>query len=1103
VTSPRTGLLPVAAAVLAALCAPVAAHAQEARGELVVFVFEVGSGAPLRGVTLYAGEPMPPPPPPPEPTELQKQAASMTAKELERFNRKRTRQDLEPVYPPEPPPPPPEPELGKDERLGRTDREGQLQAELPQGEYTLYAQTDDGIQRVTEVRVTQGFRSEVLVTVYPQGGDPSALTEQPEAGRQLTTDDDPEGPVGTIRGTIVSDEDGRPISSARVFVRGSRSDAVTGPDGTFELQVPAGQRDLSIIHDKFATQAVNNVTVVAGQSVSVEVELVPAGLALDAFVIRAPRIEGGTSALLDERRTSSAVGDVLGAEQMARSGDSSAASALTRVTGLTLVGGRYIYVRGLGERYSSVLLNGATLPSPEPGRRVVPLDMFPAGILESVVIQKTYSPDMPGEFGGGSIQLRTKNIPTEPIFSFSLSGGYNSVTTFRQGLDYQGSGWDVLGAGAGSRALPDDIREASEVARIAPSDRFCTENCYTAEDLEKWGESMDQNWATRERTLPPDLGMSMTVGTGGDSALFGRPAGVLFGGSFANQWDRREFTRGYYAIGANEELALQNEYDFVRSENQVNVSGILALGMSPADGHELRATSLVLRRTGDETRVLEGVNAELDRQIRATRLRYVERQLLVQQLSGEHEFIEGGPRFTWRYSLARATRIEPDRRQYQYNYDPQDDVYRMSQRSGGNQRIYADLLDRNHDLGGEFALPVGPEVGDDGFRTTLYLGGMFADKRRGSDTRRYAYIGRGDGARDGDLNQLQPGEIFQPENIGPDAYQFEEVTLPTDNYSASHTLAAVYAKAEIPFTTWFRLMAGARLEHSNQFTTTFPLFASENATTVDSRIKTTDVLPAATATFSPSDKTNIRLGYGRTVSRPDFREMSPAVFVDVVGGRTVTGNPELERATIDNVDARFELYPSAGESLSLGVFYKNFKQPIEGVLVVSSERSSTWENTDGAWLVGVEFDLRKSLEFVTPAMRDFYVAGNVALIESRVTGIGGVGTNSERAMQGQSPYVINATVGYDNPESNTFATLLYNVYGPRITEAGAFGQPDTYQQPVHALDAVAGLTLDNGLKFGLKFTNLLNYPAVYTMGERETERVVNGWNLALKVGWRM
>ena len=1094
--------LGLAGAALAALCAPAVALAAEASGQVSVYVFEVGTGAPQRGVPVYLGKPLPPPPPPPEPTALEIEAAGMTADELAKWNKKRVKQGLDEVFPPKPPPPPEPIRLADEDRIGKTDRYGQIEATVPAGGYGVYIEVDGGFQHVGDVRVGDGFLSEVLVTVYPDGAQPSALAEQPAEGRTQAVED-VDGPVGVVTGQVVSSEDGSPIVGARVFVRGSRSDATTGADGRFALEVPVGPRDLSIIHDKYATQALNNVQVVEGQSTAVQVELVPAGLALDAFVIRAPRIEGGTSALLDERRNSSAVGDVLGAEQMSRSGDSSAAGALTRVTGLTLVGGRFVYVRGLGERYSSVLLNGATLPSPEPSRRVVPLDMFPAGILESVVIQKTYSPDMPGEFGGGSIQLRTKNIPTEPMFSVSLTGGYNSVTTFRQGLDYQGGAMDFLGMGAASRALPQEIRDASEVARIAPSDIFCTENCYSAEDLEKWGEAMPNNWETRERTLPPDLGLSMTAGTGSETALFGRPAGILFGGSFTNQWDRRTFTRSYYAIGANETLALQNEYDFLATNNQANLSGILALGTSPAEGHELRATTLVLRRPGDETRQFSGTNAELDRLIEVTRLRYVERQLLVQQVSGEHQFGEKGPELTWRYSYARATRVEPDRRSTQYNYDEEDDIWQISQRSGGNQRLYSDLLDRNHDMGAQLAVPFGPEVGEAGFRPTIFVGGMTADKARGSDTRRYSYIGRGDGARDPELNSREAGEIFVPQNIGPDAYQFEEVTLPTDNYSATHTLAAGYLKTELPFTSWFRVMAGARLEYSKQFTTTFPLFASQGATTVDSTIKTTDLLPAATATFSPTAKTNIRLGYGRTVSRPDFREMSPAVFADVVGGRTVSGNPDLKRALIDNLDARFELYPSAGESLSFGVFYKQFHDPIESVLVVSSERSSTWQNTEGAWLAGVEADVRKSLDFVSPGMRDFYVAGNIAIIESRVTGIGGVGTNSERPMQGQSPYVINATVGYDNPETNTYATLLYNVYGPRITEAGAFGQPDTYQAPVHAVDAVIGLRWDSGFFLNAKATNLLNYPAVYTMGDRETERVVNGWNAALKIGMKL
>lgn len=985
------------------------------------------------------------------------------------------------------------------EVIGQTDGFGRVLAQVEPGAHTLEIEVEGARLPVGEVRFESGFTSEVLVSRFADGRPPVALVEQPEDGAG-EADAAEDGPVGTVSGRIVSAETGEPVAKARVFVRGSRVDAETDADGRFTLEIAPGERDLSIIHDRFATQALNGVVVVPGEVVSVKADLVPAGLALEDFTVRMPRIEGGTSALLDERRTSSAVGDVLGAEQMARSGDSSAASALTRVTGLTLVGGRFVYVRGLGERYSSVLLNGATLPSPEPERRVVPLDMFPAGILESVTIQKTFSPDMPGEFGGGSIQLRTKNIPTEPIFSMSVSGGYNSVTSFRDGWDYDGGRWDWLGAGAPSRALPSEIAAASDDARIAPSDRFCTENCLTDEDLERFGESLQNVWTPQERVLPPDLGLSVTAGNGSETALFGRPAGVLVGASYANQWQNRNFNRGYYALG-DDGLFLQNEYDFQTTTNQVNLSGILALGVSPADGHELKSTTLVLRRTGDQSRLFEGVNAELGTDIRSLRLRYVERQLLVQQLSGEHSLGAGGPTLTWRYSFARATRVEPDRRQMQYNFGASSQTFVLSQRSGGAVRVFSGLLDQNHDVGGELKIPFGPEVGKDKFRPTIRVGGMFADKSRGVDTRRYQFAASGGLARDPELN-VKPGEeIFTPDNIAPDGYEFGENTLPTDNYGATHTLAAGYAMAEVPFTRWFRAMAGARVEYSDQFTTTFPLFAAEGTTTVDSEIVTTDLLPAATLTLSPFEKTNVRLGYGRTVSRPDFREMSPAIFADVTGGRTVQGNPEIQRGKLDNYDLRFEYYPSPGETLSIGGFYKQFYTPIETVLVISSERSITWENTDGAFLVGVEFDARKNLSFVSERMRDFYVAGNVALIQSRVTGIGGAGTNDERAMQGQSPYVVNATLGYDNPDTGTFGTLLYNVYGPRIMAAGAFGQPDTYQQPVHVVDAVGGIELSNGLKLGLKFGNVLDWRSTFRMGEQETERVQTGWDMSFKVGW--
>jgi len=970
------------------------------------------------------------------------------------------------------------------ERTLVSDASGRILGSVPAGEWPVMV----GGMSAGTFRFVEGATTEILLTV---GNSLQSLVEEPP----LPPEEEVEAVPGELEGMVVDEEEGTPVVGARIFVQGARGEARSDDKGMFRLTVPSGTRDISVVHDRYSTSVLRGVEIAPNDTTGVTVKLIPAGLALEDFLVRAPRIEGSTAALLEERQNSSTVGDMLGAEQIARSGDSNAAAALRRVAGLTLVDGKYVFVRGLGGRYSSALINGAMMPSPEPERRVIPLDMFPAGVLESVVVQKGYSPDMPGEFGGGTIQLRTRGTPLAPTFRVKLQAGYLSGSTFTQGLGYQGGPGDWIGAGAKARSLPDPIAQASADQRLAPGDRF-SDTGYSAEELEQFGEMMPNVWTPQQQFVLPDLQIGITAGT-----PIGERAGWMAGISYKNTWDNDQMVQRYYTVGANQSLELSNEYAFDTTVNNVDLSGILVFEGRPADGHTLKSTSMVLRRTSNEARTYEGYYRDASTDIRVNRLRYIERMLLVQQLTGEHNWGKGWG-LDWRYTLARASRIEPDRRETRFDLTDTTDgtVWLLSDRPEGNQRVFSDLVDWGHDAGVDMTIPLGQSNLE--FPRQLKVGGVFAYKTRGVDTRRYKYKHKGPNSRDGAILSQEAEQIFTPENIGSDGFQFEEITRETDNYSAFSELGAGYAMFELPFAHWFRMMAGARAEYSNQNVSTFALFMPE-AVPVQASLKTFDILPALSMTFNPREDMNIRLGYGRSVSRPDFREMSPATFNDVTGGRQIVGNPDLERALLDHVDLRWEWYPKAGESLSAGAFYKHFLNPIETIVLVSANSSVSWENADSAWLAGVEIDGRKTFDFFGGKGENFYMAGNVAFIYSRVD-LGensGAQTSNVRALQGQSPYVVNASLGWDDPKSGSFATILYNVSGPRIVEVGANNAPDTYEMPVHYLDAVAGIGVGGGWRIGVKVQNILNSWERLKMGDEYTMERRGGVRASLSLSW--
>ncbi|MCZ7581970.1 MAG: TonB-dependent receptor [Deltaproteobacteria bacterium] len=1037
------GALKIFAAVAAVVLiqAAVPARAQDATGVLSCYVFLRGEGKPMSGVLVSAGS-----------------------------------------------------------VAGTTNADGAVRLTLPDGTYSLSLSAPDmPVLQVHEVRVVGGEVTEAVVTVDADGNPPVADVEVAPIGADVVgRTAETTARTGRLTGRVVNGETGEPVSGARLFVKGTGTEAVTGAGGEFSMELPEGIHTISVIQTGFSTRTIGEAHVTAGAEETLSVDLTPSGVSMEDYTVTAPHVEGGVASMLDERRKTAAVSDVIGAEQISKSGDSSAASALKRVTGLTVVGGKYVYVRGMGERYSSTLLNGSTLPSPEPERRVVPLDMFPADLLEGVVVQKTYLPDMPGEFGGGAVMLRTRGIPEEFLAEVSVSGGYHTGTTGEGGLMYEGGDNDWLGMDDGSRELPGSIRRATEDEPLLERDRFSTRG-YTAEELEEFGEDMPNVWKLERKEIPMDRGLAATVGH--RLTPFGIPIGFLGGLTYDNSWELVKAERNYYTVGAGKELELQHSYDFETLNNEIGLGGIFNFGVEPTEDHRLQATTILIRTTDNETRVYEGENRDAATDIKVTRLSWLERQLLTQQFSGEHVFpILWDIGIDWRYTYSEATRDEPDRREVRYDLEQQTGRYRLSDRPEGNQRLFSNLEDVINDFGADLTIPFKDWRG---LEANVKAGGVMVGRKREVDTRRFKYQHKGEISGDPEILSQPPEDIFVPENIGSDGFQFEEITRQTDNYKAEQEISAFYGMADVPIVESVRVVGGVRAETSRQVVETFELF-NPDFEPIEAKLETTDNLPGATATWTFWRDMQVRGAYSKTVSRPEFRELSPATFNDVTGGRQIFGNPDLKRALIDNYDLRWEFYPSETESVSLAFFYKRFKDPIETIVVPSAQLSITYQNADQADNYGLELDFRKNFDFFGGGWRDLYLSGNLSWIESDVD-LGddtGVHTEDERPLQGQSPYVINLMLGYDSEDLGVNAAALYNVFGERIVEVGAQGAPDVVEQPFHQVDIVAGKTLPYGFKVSAKAKNLLDLEARTTQDDEITERDFKGREFSLGLSWR-
>lgn len=813
------------------------------------------------------------------------------------------------------------------------------------------------------------------------------------------------------------------------------------------------------------------------------------------------------AAYVDLKRMSVSVDDTLSIEQISRAGDSDAAVALRRVTGLTLVNSRFIYVRGLGERYSSVLLNGAQIPSPDPTRRVIPLDLFPTEVLEGVVVQKSYTPDMPGEFGGGTIQLRTKTLPLEPFFKATVSIGGTQGTTFSEGLRDTGGSRDWTGRDRSARNPDPTLDSVRRAGGFFSPQTLANPNGFTATQIEQVGERVaaNSNYEPRREDIGPDLGFGLSGGRRfdlGDDTRFGFLGSVRY----SQGWDTRKETRRYLQASSGG-LVIRDETELFGTTREIDFSAFGVLGLELGADHRLALTSMLLRQTENEVREQVGV---VDAQpLQRNLLEWVENSLLSHQLAGTHRlpWFEEMADFEWQYTDAAARRYAPNTREYIYVFD--DDGNRsLSTFSDINQQSWANLDDDSRSLDLRFKAPFA--FNDGATYGTLGLSAGRTLRDRDSYIRRYQF-----GLRFTDPNLRRfvlslPTfqQMLQPQYIGPNGFVLQEITAATDNYVAEQRLDYVGLGVDVTLDDRFRLNAGARRESSLQSVSTFSVLQAGQR--IDSRLDESTWLPSFGATWMINDDQQLRFGWSRTLSRPDFRELSPAPFLDPILDILTFGNPDLVTARITNLDLRWEYYFSPDESLSVALFRKTFDKPIEKLLLpATGSLLQTLANAESATNQGIEIDYFQRMGwadgwFGDVDMSNWFIAANYSWIDSEIRldpARAGVSTSLNRPLEGQSPYVVNLQLGYSSPSGTHETALSFNVSGERIVQVGIDTQPDVYEQPAPSLDFNWKWQFAPEWSTRLRLRNLLDPAVEYRQGDINIREFKRGREINLSLEW--
>lgn len=883
---------------------------------------------------------------------------------------------------------------------------------------------------------------------------------------------------GTIRGTIKDAANGEELIGATVVIVGTTTGSAADLDGKYNISVEAGTYDLQISFVSYQTKTITGVEVKAGQVTIIDATLGEDTEILEAVIVEAKAEQNSTTAVLAAQKNSGVVQDGLASEQIARSGDRDAAAAITRVTGVSVEGGKYVYVRGLGDRYSKTTLNNAELPGLDPNRNSVQMDLFPSNLIDNIIVSKTFSPDLSGAFAGGNVNIVTKDFPDRFTFQWNSSLGFNDQTTLNKDfLSYKGGKTDFLGFDDGTRNAPTSVTDGVVGLGTALTD------AQKAQQLTQQTKDFGQNFDLSRKT--PFMNQFHSVSLGNQIEVLGRPFGFISSLSYQSNYSYFDngVTGRYSKPGANVDAL--NPMRELTSEKGTE-STLMGANMNMA--YKLSPTSkialnLMYNHSSDKVAdYREGrwnyYSFNDDYIYRTQVLQFLERSIASAQLKGKHTVTKRNIEIEWLSSLARSTQDEPDLRYFSDDYI-QNGTERTYQFTiddyAAPTRYYRDMSEINLDNKVDVSIPFTTKAGE----SKIKVGASYLMKDRDFNENIYEYANLGGNfetySRTGNMSDFFNGVGVQPD--GSLGVVLSDATQVTHSYTGYQQVFGAYAMADWRFANKFRTVMGVRFEGTQI------LAESDNKNRKKANIVANDLLPSVNLIYEATKKTNLRASYGRTLARPTFRELAPFPTFDFAGDFVMIGNPDLNRSLIDNYDLRYEMYPSAGEIISVSAFYKKFQNPIERAFNPQAANGEIqFRNVANAQVMGLEFEIRKRLDFVQ-SLKNFSVGTNLSLMTSKVDidpreleliRATDPDRKSTRTMFMQSPYVINSFIYYDIEEKGLSLSANFNVFGKRLAIVTQGGQPDVFEVPRPSFDLSFKKTIAQRWSASLRARNLLN-----------------------------
>ncbi|BDS12090.1 TonB-dependent receptor [Aureispira anguillae] len=910
--------------------------------------------------------------------------------------------------------------------------------------------------------------------------------------------------TGSISGTVIDGESKEPIMFGNVVIESTGQGVSTDMDGKYIIaDLKAGTYSIKFSYLGLKDKLIENIEVKAGESTVVDVKMGedPVVLELNATV-SAERITNTETAVLSMKKESTAVLDGVSAKEISKSGDNDAAAAVKRISGVTVEGGKYVYVRGLGDRYGKTTLNGADIPGLDPNKNTVQMDLFPTNLLDNILVYKTFTPNLPGDFTGGYIDVVTKNFPSSFTINAGASMSYNTQTTFNKNfLTQQRGSTDWLGFDDGTRALPATITQSGEIPNLQ-NNNAANFDFDGAQRLVDMTHSFSNTWQQIRQSVPFNHSFSFGIG---NKFKFENQTELGVIGALSYNRNYSFYENGTYGI-----YQLTGMYDNIntltsnlalkdtKGVDDVLWGGMVNIAYKIKASHTFNFMVMHNQSATTTSRYLEGTkDDDKDELFQTQSSRFLQRGLTTFQLGGKHTFLKfKNFEVNWKSSFARSTQKDPDLRYFTNRYDEEYDLYRIKPSSDRTpSRFYRNMAQGNWSNKIDFVLPLihwSDAVKD---KIKLKAGFAHAAKNRTFQENRYSFENQQINFN-GDLTTyFAPNNLISISETGSkyanngNGVYIENALDSANIYDASQSLYAGYGMIELPIVSGLNLITGARIEYTSVRLKTYShkvLTAYPELDGIQNILSNLDVLPAVSLNYEPTKKMKIRAAYSRTLARPSFRELAPFTSFDVEGGYAFVGNPSLQRTITDNADLRWEFYPTNKELISVSAFYKNFTNPIERTFNPKALNPEiTYRNVDNAYLAGVELEVRKNLGFISPVLENLQIGANFSYIYSQTTidaeelkAIRAEHPNapSTREMYGQSPYSVNGLLSYKNDSLGLTANVVFNVSGPKISFISIGGTPNTYVQPRPSLNINISKKLVKGLSIKVSASNILMSP---------------------------